>query len=277
MIVAYPLNDTLYTAEDAQTYMATRSSGVYSADDDFAIRLWETYPRDLLVSPGLAWMSPSKFKGFSVASKETETVIIADADETTDRTDLIVLEYDARTNACQIKAIKGESTDIPKPVKNEITYQLGLYAVNVPAGSTQIRTSDIIDLRSDPEYCGIMYDAVSPASPLPLAFIKSADLKIATKTFAATYIKNNNTAILYFDTGYLAMGEGGGGTIYLPNELANYTSISGIGGTWNTGVFDKNFVTIANETKDAFVLYDGMADVSVGLGGRAIGHCILQY
>lgn len=38
-IITYPLNDVEYTAEDAETYLCTRTSGVYAAES-FPATLW---------------------------------------------------------------------------------------------------------------------------------------------------------------------------------------------------------------------------------------------
>ena len=66
-IITYPLNNIEYTAEDAELYLATRTSGVF-AGDDFSI----TVPGDgntVTIGEGIGWIRNSKFSGKVVANK----------------------------------------------------------------------------------------------------------------------------------------------------------------------------------------------------------------
>lgn len=59
-IITYPENGIRYYADDASGYLSTRLSGVYSADEDFAV----TANGDLTVtvSAGQAWVRPARFR-----------------------------------------------------------------------------------------------------------------------------------------------------------------------------------------------------------------------
>ena len=66
-IITYPLNNIEYTAEDAELYLSTRTSGVF-ANDDFPI----TVPGDgntVTIGEGIGWIRNSKFAGKVVANK----------------------------------------------------------------------------------------------------------------------------------------------------------------------------------------------------------------
>ena len=63
-IVTYPLNGIDFSAEDAETYLCTRTSGVFSSDSDFKASV--TGDRQVTISPGLAWIKNSDFSGKSV-------------------------------------------------------------------------------------------------------------------------------------------------------------------------------------------------------------------
>ena len=66
-IITYPLNNIEYTAEDAELYLSTRTSGVF-ANDDFPI----TVPGDrntVTLGEGIGWIRNSKFAGKVVANK----------------------------------------------------------------------------------------------------------------------------------------------------------------------------------------------------------------
>ena len=66
-IITYPLNDVDYTAEDAETYLCTRTSGVYAAES-FPATVTEA--RKITIGTGMAWINNGTFKGKSVVSTE---------------------------------------------------------------------------------------------------------------------------------------------------------------------------------------------------------------
>ena len=68
-IITYPENGIRYYADDASGYLSTRLSGVYSADEDFAV----TANGDLTVtvSAGQAWVRPARFRGRSIITSPT--------------------------------------------------------------------------------------------------------------------------------------------------------------------------------------------------------------
>ena len=63
-ITTYPLNGIDYYAENAETYLCTRTSGVYSADDNFQASV--TGDRQITISKGLAWIKNAEAAGKSV-------------------------------------------------------------------------------------------------------------------------------------------------------------------------------------------------------------------
>lgn len=155
-IVGYPLNGVQYNAEDAQTYLCTRTSGIYSSEDNFRFG-GIVDNRYVVIQPGLAWMKVSQFGGISFALKEAVQVYVEGGGDT-NRTDLIVLRYDGNQNECSV-ACKKDSISVDRD--NNI-FELGLYKVFVEAGSTQIvgLGVDVQDVRLT-ELCGIMKDGVT--------------------------------------------------------------------------------------------------------------------
>lgn len=161
MIITYPLNEIEYTAADAETYLSTRTSGVYSSEGHFALSV--TGDRQITISPGLAWINNGSFKGKSVASTEAEVLDIT-APGALPRKDLIVLRFDATQNGSSILVKKGEEASLPSLPTVERTagvYELGLYAVDVKVGSAAIYTADVQSLLLDESYCGVMRDGVT--------------------------------------------------------------------------------------------------------------------
>ena len=62
-IVTYPLNGITYNAEDAETYLSTRVSGVYASENCFDLTI--TADRTVTIGPGLAWVRNTRFAGKS--------------------------------------------------------------------------------------------------------------------------------------------------------------------------------------------------------------------
>lgn len=92
-IITYPENGITYDADDASGYLATRLSGVYSAEEDFSVTAQGGL--SVQVSAGQAWVRPARFKGRSIIMEQPTTVVLTEADPVRSRIDRIVLRYDA--------------------------------------------------------------------------------------------------------------------------------------------------------------------------------------
>lgn len=162
-IITYPENGITYDADDASGYLATRQSGVYSAEEDFAVS--PNGDLTVTVSAGQAWVRPQRFRGRSIIMEQPETVTLTAADAVRSRIDRIVLRYDAATKTTSLQVLEG-TPDSSGPVAPEITrtaliYDLGLCTVTRPAGSTAITAAHITDTRADESVCGVMRDGVT--------------------------------------------------------------------------------------------------------------------
>ena len=168
-IITYPLNGVVYSAEDVATYLCTRTSGVYSKETNFAVSITGT--RQITVAPGLAWINYDDFKGVSVCSREENILTVPEADNTLNRVDRVVLQFDTSENVTAIKLKPGTPAVAAQPpdiLQNHNQYELGLCTISVPAGSTSVTTADITDTRADETVCGVMRDGVTgiPAATL---------------------------------------------------------------------------------------------------------------
>ena len=169
-IITYPENGITYDADDASGYLSTRLSGVYSADEDFAV----TANGDLTVSvsAGQAWVRPARFRGRSIIMEQPETVTLTAADAVRSRIDRVVLRYDAAAKKTRLQVLDGtpDSTNPTAPdiTRTELVYDLGLCTIRRPAGSTAITAAHITDTRADETVCGVMRDGVTgiPAAQL---------------------------------------------------------------------------------------------------------------
>mgnify|MGYP003306982991 CR=1 FL=1 len=77
-IVTYPLNGVEYTAENAETYFCTRTSGVYAAEDNFVLSIVGAF--EVSIGAGLAWIKDGTFSGKSVVSTEEVAIQVPIAD-----------------------------------------------------------------------------------------------------------------------------------------------------------------------------------------------------
>lgn len=161
-IITYPLDGVTYSAEDVATYLCTRTSGVYAKDSNFAASITGT--RQVTIAPGLAWMNYDDFKGVSVCSRENTVLTVPDADNTLNRVDRIVLQFDAASNITAIRLKTGTPAVAAQPpdiLQNHNQYELGLCTISVPAGSAAISAADVTDTRADEDVCGVMRDGVT--------------------------------------------------------------------------------------------------------------------
>ena len=161
-IITYPLDGVTYSAEDVATYLCTRTSGVYAKDSNFAASITGT--RQVTIAPGLAWMNYDDFKGVSVCSRENTVLTVPDADNTLNRVDRVVLQFDTASNLTAIRLKTGTPAVAAQPpdiLQNHNQYELGLCTISVPAGSAAISAADLTDTRADEDVCGVMRDGVT--------------------------------------------------------------------------------------------------------------------
>ena len=161
-IITYPLDGVTYSAEDVATYLCTRTSGVYAKDSNFAASITGT--RQVTIAPGLAWMNYDDFKGVSVCSREDTVLTVPDADNTLNRVDRVVLQFDTASNLTAIRLKTGTPAVAAQPpdiLQNHNQYELGLCTISVPAGSAAISAADVTDTRADEDICGVMRDGVT--------------------------------------------------------------------------------------------------------------------
>lgn len=161
-IITYPLDGVTYSAEDVATHLCTRTSGVYAKNRNFAASITGT--RQVTIAPGLAWMNYDDFKGVSVCSREDTVLTVPDADNTLNRVDRVVLQFDTASNLTAIRLKTGTPAVAAQPpdiLQNHNQYELGLCTLSVPAGSAAISAADVTDTRADEDVCGVMRDGVT--------------------------------------------------------------------------------------------------------------------
>ena len=162
-IITYPENGITYDADDASGYLATRLSGVYSAEEDFAVTAQGGL--SVQVSAGQAWVRPARFKGRSIIMEQPTTVVLTAADPVRSRIDRVVLRYDAAAKKTRLQVLEGVPDSAgpaaPAITRTELIYDLCLAEIKRPAGSTAVTVADIYDTRADETVCGVMRDGVN--------------------------------------------------------------------------------------------------------------------
>ena len=186
------------------------------------------------------------------------------ADGVLDRVDRIVLQFSKTANATSIVLKSGTPSAAavaPAIVQTETVYELGLYTVSVPAGSTTILASHVTDTRMDETVCGLMRDGVTG---IPTATLQAqvealiADLREQISNAAAGIISPSQI-------GAMGIGAANGavGTKYTvsiePDTADNTASIIRIkeNATGNTRVLIAVNTADGNNEVSQIVLRDG--------------------
>ena len=161
-IVLYPANDYDFDAADVAAYLAGLTSGVFSSDKDFPVTA--AGGLKVTVGAGRGWVHPSRFTGYSITKRESDTLTLPLADPSLPRIDRIVMRYDAGARAASLQVLQGTASSTPTAPaisRTELIYDLCLAEITRPAGSTSISTGQITDTRLDEKLCGIVRDGVT--------------------------------------------------------------------------------------------------------------------
>ena len=161
-IVLYPANGFDFDAADVAAYLAGRTSGVFSSAEDFPVTA--AGGLTVIVGAGRGWVHPSRFTGYSITKRETDTLTLPLADPSLPRIDRIVMRYDAGARAASLQVLQGTASSTPTAPaisRTELIYDLCLAEITRPAGSTSITTGQITDTRLDEALCGIVRDSVT--------------------------------------------------------------------------------------------------------------------
>ena len=189
-IITYPENGITYDADDASGFLATRLSGVYSAEEDFSVTAQGGL--SVQVSAGQAWVRPARFKGRSIIMEQPTTVVLTEADPVRSRIDRVVLRYDAAAKKTSLQVLDGTPDSAapaaPAISRTELVYDLCLAEIRRPTGSTAVTAADITDTRADEAICGVMRDGVTgiPTAQLQAqvkAMLDSLQAEVDSRSF----------------------------------------------------------------------------------------------
>ena len=161
-IVLYPANGYDFDAADVAAYLAGLTSGVFSSAEDFPVTA--AGGLKVTVGAGRGWVHPSRFTGYSITKRESDTLTMPLADPSLPRIDRIALRYDAGARAASLQVLQGTASSTPTAPaisRTELIYDLCLAEITRPAGSTSITTGQITDTRLDEALCGLVRDGVT--------------------------------------------------------------------------------------------------------------------
>ena len=161
-IVLYPANGYDFDAADVAAYLAGLTSGVFSSAEDFPVTA--AGGLKVTVGAGRGWVHPSRFTGYSITKRESDTLTMPLADPSLPRIDRIVMRYDAGARAASLQVLQGTASSTPTAPaisRTELIYDLCLAEITRPASSTSISTGQITDTRLDEALCGIVRDGVT--------------------------------------------------------------------------------------------------------------------
>lgn len=163
MLHCFPLDNTEYEASALGAWFATRTRGVLSSGDNFAVTASGT-GMSVTLQPGYGWLRRNAHWGTVVWMEEPETFILDPADGTLSRIDVIALRLDKDNNTAQPILRKGTFSNAPTftaPVRDTHADEVYAASILVQPGAVKILQSDVTDLRLNETYCGIMRDGIT--------------------------------------------------------------------------------------------------------------------
>lgn len=159
---SFPLENTLYTAEEASLWFATRTSGVHASN---SLGVSAGGGMTVMVGTGVAWLKYADYAGVAYANTETKSLTIPTANGSYPRIDRVVLRYSKSENRVYLAVRAGTPASVPAApaiVRDSSTHEISLAQVYVGANATSISNSNITDERLNNTVCGLMSDGVTP-------------------------------------------------------------------------------------------------------------------
>lgn len=157
----FPLENTMYTAADAQLWFATRTSGVYAGTH---LPVTAVGAMNVTVGAGIAWLHYDDFAGCVYANTDGLTLALDMSDGSYDRIDRVCIRLEKLNNRCYLYIKKGAAASSPvAPAlqRDNVAYEISIARIRVGVGVTAINAGNITDERLDSNVCGLMRDGVT--------------------------------------------------------------------------------------------------------------------
>lgn len=172
-IKSFPNNqDVFIGAEDVMRWHHGRTSGVFAAGGNAAVRALSTPGMAVEVTDGTGWMTNAGGNGVvwwidnETTGGEKLKLTIDQADSVLNRIDRVIVEWKT-TNYVdypEVKILKGTPSSTaaaPALTNTSIVRQISLAQIYIAAGATAITGSAITDERLDTSVCGLVTEKVS--------------------------------------------------------------------------------------------------------------------
>lgn len=172
-IKSFPNNQDVYIgAEDVMRWHHGRTSGVFAAGGNAAVRALSSPGMAVEVTDGTGWMTNAGGNGVvwwidnETKDGEKLKLTIDPADGVLNRIDRVIVEWKT-TNYVdypEVKILKGTPSSTaaaPALTNTSIVRQISLAQISVKAGTTAITASAITDERLDESVCGKVTESVS--------------------------------------------------------------------------------------------------------------------
>lgn len=195
-LTCWPLDNKEYTAEALGAAYAARSRGILHAADFTATTNGDN---TLTIGPGVGCIHPGTYwAAFPYLLANTQ-LTFTDADGTNPRWDAVALTYDKNTNTAGLEVRTGTasaSPALPELRRDDDYDEIFLYRVTRPRGATKISTDNIVDLRLNEAYCGLMRDTMD-----------SVDTGVMNAAFTA-FLQQIETELAQLHAGTAVMTKG---------------------------------------------------------------------
>ena len=160
---AYPLGGKQdYTAAQAGAFHGTRTSGVWSGEDNLKVTI--TGARQLTLSRGIAWFTTEEYWGKVYVNTADIDFTLPVADAVLDRICRLVIRWDKTANTATAQLLQGElnsSPTAPARSKTDELYDLVLCDYLVAHGDLAATAANLTDQRLNEDLCGLMRDGVT--------------------------------------------------------------------------------------------------------------------
>ncbi len=159
-MITWPLDNVQYTANAIGAYCATRTRGVFAAENNFNVQATGGF--NLQISEGIAWLKKSEYWGVAVLNEETTTLSAEVGSGEAYRYISVVLQLDKTANESKLLLKYSDYASEPlSPVRDELFDEIVLCHVLQRAGASEFVGSDITDKRLDEEVCGLVRDGIT--------------------------------------------------------------------------------------------------------------------
>lgn len=159
-LTCWPLDNKQYFSDAMGAAYAARSRGLLRSDNFTATTNGDN---TLTISKGVACVHVTDFWSAFPFLKQDTVMQFEDADGVYMRWDVLAVGYDKNANMAGVyvrTGVAAPSPEMPAVRRDNDFDEVFIYGVRRRVGATKIEADDIVDLRLDPDYCGLMQDTL---------------------------------------------------------------------------------------------------------------------